>query len=191
MKGIRIEQGSWHYWLAEAFGWKKYRREEKYSIWEDGKPHYEGEVSIENDFCSYVRRVILGIFCSVMVTLACIMLVAVIMLSEYYALKHYILCTFFKECHDTPWSNAGTVLNIFIVAMYILYLLIDALPKYLRRRAYNYRSGYSLLEAKQERKRLKREAKLLRKLQRQNRETFLKMAYRSIKDRVCYRVDIQ
>jgi hypothetical protein len=197
MKGIRIEKGSWHYWMATRFGWKEHRKIEKVLKDPDDGELYIKEVPVENDFCSYVRRVILGTFLTSCLVLVLSLLAIGVAMVEYEAVRSDILCWFFHECVKNDRAKTGNQVFLFLCAMALIVWLINYMPRHVemlikwRNSMLPTVEGARRAVAAEERRLEKKRMKLERLLARQNGETFLRSAYRSFKERVCFRMDIR
>lgn len=177
MKKIEIKKGSWHYELAEMFGWKRYVQTERYVVNEDGRPRFDGWDTTEGDFCSYVRKILLGVIIGVGCTVVALAVTAMVLTWEYHTFKYYFLCVFYHSCTLDRYGESGVILNNVVLGFSIFALCVVGMRKFSKMRG--------LTKFEQE------ELKILRTIQRRNEKTFLKAAYSSLKDKVCYRMEIK
>jgi hypothetical protein len=190
MKGIRIEKGSWHYWLATKMGWQQWRDEVIIELNDEGKPNRR-YVDVEGDFCSYVRRALLGTLVMILVVLIASGILGVFLWLEFNAWRQNYLCVFHHQCSYTPLASCGNAVQVCIAVLVGVIWGIPALSVYVKRRRHeSHMDNWEKQEERRKRRAAKYEAKLLRQLARQNNETFMKLAYRSIKDKVCFKIEL-
>lgn len=174
MKTIQIRKGSWHWWVAETFGgWKEIRSQEKWSI-QDGKRRFDGYENVQNtDFCAYARRFVVGMLVVVLLSSMLISSVATIGLMQYALIKALLSGAWSKD------ASTGLTMLILMVLLGVVLLFLKwrSNTKYKRRAA--------------------KEAKLLeRELRLQNNSEaykvpFLKHAWTSLREKTCFRMEVQ
>lgn len=170
MKSIQIRKGSWHWWVAETFGgWKQYRSEDQWEVINDRR-WYKGSVEVENDFCCYVRRFLLGALWLALLTLVATVAVAFVGMMEY---------ALFRALMGGTWSKDAST----GVAILIAGAAIGSLIGIMMWRA---RTKYERRDAAEARK----EARAIEKLKNKDKESFLKHLYLSIKNRVCFKMEV-
>lgn len=171
MKTIQIRKGSWHWWVAKNFGgWKQYRNEEQYKL-HNGKLWFVGSITVENDFCSYARRFVLGSFWLLVLTTLVTVALTFIGIMEYALVKALISGVWTK--------NAGTGVVILgtgaLSGAVIGFLIWRDKSKWERREA----------------RKARQEAREIEKLKNKERPSVLKHIWLSIKDKTCFRMEVK
>ena len=165
MKAIDINKKSWHFWLASKVGW----RESKY--------HKKLRTRVPTDFCYYVRRVILGIICASIWGSFIASVVGLYLYSGYFTVNWIMDMThqgrFFKGPPEiTPFIVVNFVVIIVAVVLGVIWCRIQLLE-------WRDKRGYAArLIARNQATTVPKEP------------SFVQVAYTSIKDKVCFRINI-
>jgi hypothetical protein len=169
MKAIDIREKSWHFWLASKVGW----RESKYNK--------KLRTHVPTDFCYYVRRVILGIICASIWGSVIAGLIGLYLYSGYFTVNWIVDMIHLGKFFPGP-REIGPFLFINGIALGVCLVLGIAWGggqlltwRYLRREARNalarQLSGLGVAPVPKE-------------------PSFVQVAYTSIKDKVCFRINI-
>lgn len=175
MKEIEINQKSWHYGIAKHMGWTRRVERKKYKTI-DGEEHFDGFQWEDNDFCSYVRRVLLGLFVFAAVAAAVAAIASLVLCAMGSALFFYWHWLFNHKLNMEDFQRFGTV---FWGAAIIVPGIIVA---------------FRFLNAKLEARRKMAAAKFRNVKappKSKKGDPFIRMAYRSLKDRVCFKMVVK
>jgi hypothetical protein len=191
MRTLRIRGQSWHLWLAQTFGWKSHYMQDVYEN-KGGLAVHKETRSVESDFCSYIRHVFLG----VVVCLAAALAICIAV----YSIGYTLYCIFEKifrhvsimgRVHDALCGIGGMVMAFAFMAFVFHYL-----PKWLIR-AWDWirnlqdeDKAFERVNRRAVREATKRNRKRLAQIERENNPSFLMMAYRSIKDKTCFKIEV-
>jgi hypothetical protein len=167
MKAVDINKGSWHFWLASQVSWKQ--------------TYYSNKLCkrVPTDFCYYVRRVILGFIWVAILASVALALAGLYLYSGYYTVQWVLDMIHQGKFFQGP-GEAGPFLFITSmtlavgIALGVILCIAQAL-KWRDTRCYLAR----------ELARSRAEPTLLLK-----EPSFVQVAYRSIKDKVCFRINI-
>ena len=172
MKAIDINKRSWHFWLASKVGWKQRYYSKKLDRWMD------------TDFCSYVRWVILGIIVATIWGTLLAGVAGIYLYSGYYTV-HWIIDMihqgrFFKGPPEmVPFIFiTGITLGVGIV-LGLIWCVAQALE---------WRDHRRYLASELARSKLGQPT--LGPTPVPKEPTFVQVAYRSIKDKVCFRINL-
>jgi hypothetical protein len=171
VKEIEINQKSWHYWIANHMGGKRRVERKKYKTI-DGEEHFAGFKWEDNDFCSYVRRVLIGLFW--LAPLAAI--ASLILCAMGSALFFYGRWLFNHKLEMHDFQLLGTVFWFFAIIFSVIIVAIRFLNAKLEARRKMAAAKFRNVKAPPKRKK---------------GDPFIRMAYRALKDRVCFKMVVK
>jgi hypothetical protein len=188
MKTIQIKEGTWHFWLAEGLGWRATR---PVKVWEtkDGVTYLKGYDVEPNDFCSYSRRVMLGLaIAGVLVGCICTDLYYCWLALHYW----YLYFTGHKMPDMRVVEVLGAMSNVIIVCAATFISGRFWWDEYGDAMIYRWREkGRPEREAKKHEKRM---AKAAREYEKEHtpppKDEFLGAWYASVKDKICFKIKV-
>lgn len=157
MKNITIKRNSWHFWVACNLGGRRWS-------------------STNQDFCAYVRRIILGLFLGTFLFSFCLFFVILYFWSGY-EWATWVRGILFHGAHSAMPKFAIPFVVVNSVALLIGVILglswaVTSLKNYLDDRA------------------CERRVKVQQKSIVPKEPSFAQTAYRSVKDKICFKMNI-
>jgi len=136
METLSLNRDSWHYKLASKFGWEE---EIHKRVWKEEHGGYWERIYVKNDFCSYVRTLLLGGILSLVVGIVLLTLLIFFLIGQIQA-AYYVYMVLICGINIKPleFVSIGFVFDFFVtvIGLSVLtkkgFLTIFALPEWLK-----------------------------------------------------------
>lgn len=167
MKKLKLRRKSWHFRLADKFGWEEYILNPKRG--EDGEPAR----ILNDDFCAYLRRVLLGMFLYSLLVFAALFYVYMTV-STLCTLAHGLL----NWSKPTTLQAFAIVVNGFILAIGTIWCLVYA---------YWELGGYELM---QKFRAWRKPVRISTGEPSPEPDPFYRAAYETLKNKFCMKIEV-